>query len=104
MYFSEIFERTKLPKIFSRIGQMSLTIYLAHTTLGLGFYIFVVRKLFTFDINIIHKTIFSVENDVTLMFLYVFIAYILLGIFAYYWKEKFKNGPLEMLMRKISDK
>jgi len=103
MYFSEIFERTKLPKIFSRIGQMSLTIYMAHTTLGLGFYIFAVRKLFTFDINKIHQAIFSVENDVNLMFLYVFIAYILLGIFAYYWKEKFKNGPLELLMRKFSD-
>jgi len=102
LYLNEFWKDNLLSKIFSRIGQMSLTIYLAHIILGFGFYLIFIRKIFTFDIPQLHKSLFLYKENVIYSFLMVFIFFTLSGFFAYFWKEKFKQGPLELLMRKFS--
>lgn len=103
IYLSELWKNNLISKIFSRIGQISLTIYLAHIILGLGFYLIIIRKIFTFDIPQLHKSLFAYNENVIYCFLMAFVFYSISGVFAYFWKEKFKQGPLEMLMRKFSD-
>lgn len=68
-------------------GQLALTLYVAHVVIGMGFI----------------ETIGRLENQ-TLQFAIASasIFFILSVIFSHYWHKQFQRGPLEWMMRKIT--
>ncbi len=78
-------------KIFKKFliptGQMALTHYVFHC----------VGVLLLFDLY----NNLSYRNELFVIILSV-IVFIIMNIFSYYWSKKFKRGPLELLMRKIT--
>ncbi len=83
----EKFANSKLVKMFTLTGQNALTLYVAHVVVGMGL-------LEVFDLLFNQSINFTV---ITAMMFY------LIGIiFSVYWLRKYKRGPLEILMRKIT--
>jgi len=71
-------------------GQLALTFYVAHVLLGiLPFYIRYPEKIGLFSM------------DLTVSFALIFC--LLCILFAWIWRKKFKDGPLESLMKKLLD-
>jgi len=69
-------------------GQLGLTLYVAHVVIGMGFLEMIGRlENQTLPFAIISAAIFSV----------------LAIIFSYYWKKRFQRGPLEWVMRKVTE-
>ena len=69
-------------------GQMALTIYILHVVLGMGIiFIFLGEEVFwPISYAMLHAVIFSLVSVV----------------FSYKWRLRYKRGPLEMLMRKLT--
>jgi uncharacterized protein len=89
---------TKIAKIFASTGQMTLTHYIAHLVIGLFTLSSITGKTLSYDLLKETPT-----NPITI--LTFGIAYFVFSCaFSYIWTRKYKNGPLEMLMRKISDR
>jgi uncharacterized protein len=89
---------TKIARVLAATGQMTLTHYIAHLVLGLLLLSAVTGKRLSHEL--MNKT---PESPVVI--LAFAIGYFLFSCaFSYFWAKKYKNGPLEMLMRKISDK
>lgn len=83
---TEHFKNAKWIHPFIASGQMSLTIYVAHVLVGMGFLDMLGR----------------LENHSSLfVFWYAVAFYALALIFAVFWLMKYKRGPLEMLMRSL---
>lgn len=98
MYVGNIFSTNKFIKLLAKTGQMTLSLYVIHMTIGV-----LILSLLT------HKTYTGfpqTEKPAELLFILTYAAlfFALSVMFSYLWSRKFKNGPLEMLMRKISDK
>jgi uncharacterized protein len=96
MYLGNTFSNNKLIGLLRRTGQMTLSHYVIHLTIGM----IILEKL-------THKTYSGyLEDEVPTEPIYIFtysiIFFALSVLFSYLWSKKFKNGPLEMLMRKIS--
>jgi len=70
-------------------GQLALTLYVAHVVVGMG----------------ILEAIDRLENQ-TLPFslLASGVFFVLSVVFAYLWRSRFKRGPVEMLMRYLTEK
>ena len=97
MYVGNIFSTNKFVKLLAKTGQMTLSLYVIHMTIGV-----LILSLLT------HKTYTGfpqTEKPAELLFILTYAALFfgLSVIFSYLWGRKFKNGPLEMFMRKISD-
>ncbi len=96
MYLGNRFSESKIVNILTKTGQMTLSNYVLHTTLGM-----ILLSILT------HKTYTGfpqMESPIEpiFVFIYAFSFFIFSVAFSYFWKKRFKNGPLEMLMRKIS--
>lgn len=88
---------TKIAQILASTGQMTLTHYISHLVLGLFLLSIITGK--TLSNELIHET--PTNPFIILSFA---IAYFLFScLFSHLWRKKYKNGPLEMFMRKISD-
>ncbi len=87
-YISEKSWATDLAKT----GQMTLTHYVSHLSIGL-----IVLALF--------QNGQPGKNEVSPLYILLYsIGFFILSIlFSKFWSKKFKQGPLEMLMRKITD-
>lgn len=78
------------------IGRLTLTNYIQHLTLG----IIIFSLLFTGSLSELQtKYIMSPIIILTYSILY----YLLSLLFSYLWLQKYSNGPIEALMRRISD-
>jgi uncharacterized protein len=96
IYLGDKFADKKLFEYLAKTGQMTLTHYVVHLTLGM-----IILSVIT------GKTDFeSINGADSISPIYVLIFsiffYILSVIFSICWGKKFKNGPLETLMRKFS--
>lgn len=90
-------ENAKITQILVSTGQMTLTHYIAHLVLGLFMLSLITGK--TLSLELLNEK--PTDPKIVLAFA---IAYFLLSCtFSYLWLKKFRNGPLEMLMRSISD-
>lgn len=78
----------KLLDIFTRPGRMTLTFYIAHIFLGMG----VLERLGMLGAQTARMSLFA-----SMVFCCVIV------VFAFFWSQKFKRGPLETVMRKITD-
>lgn len=88
---------TKIAKVLASTGQMTLTHYIAHLVLGLLSLSIITGKTLSYDLL---KTI---PTKPIIILTFAIIYFLLSCTFSYLWSKKYKNGPLEMLMRRISD-
>jgi uncharacterized protein len=97
IYIGEKLSGSKFIRLLAKAGQMTLSLYVIHLTLGMIlFSVFTHKKYTGFLVT---------ENPVAPLniFIYTVSFFILSIIFCHFWTKKFKNGPLELLMRKISN-
>lgn len=96
MIIGEKFSTNKLILALQKTGQMTLTHYVIHLTLGMILMASLTGK---------HYTGFLEDEKPTeplYIFAYSILFYVFSVMFSVFWSRKFKTGPLETLMRKIS--
>ncbi len=96
MFIGERFSTNKLVLALQKTGQMTLSHYVIHLTLGMIIFAFITGK---------HYSGFVEDEQPTspiYILIYSLSFYIISVVFSILWSRKFKNGPFEMLMRKIS--
>lgn len=86
----------KVAKNLATTGQMTLTHYVAHITIGMMMFSVLAGKKISEDIN-------TMEPIKPIYILLFSIAYFILSYyFSILWTKHFRNGPLETILRKIS--
>jgi uncharacterized protein len=96
MFIGGKLENNKYINLFAATGQMTLTHYISHLTIGMIIFAFVTGKSYTGHLS---------ENTATsplFIFLFAVVYFILSCLFSLLWAKKYKNGPVETLMRRIS--
>lgn len=88
---------TKIARILASTGQMTLTHYIAHLILGLLLLSIITGKTLSYDL------LKEIPTNPIIILTFAITYFLLSCTFSYYWTKRYKNGPLEMLMRKISD-
>lgn len=96
MVVGERYAASKIILALQKTGQMTLSHYIIHLTLGMIILAFITHKNYTG----------LIEDETPTPSVYILgysvLFYILSILFSIAWRKKFRNGPLEMLMRKIS--
>ncbi|UYO99013.1 DUF418 domain-containing protein [Oceanotoga sp. DSM 15011] len=85
--FCNMIDFKSLKKFLVPTGQMALTHYVFHCIGVLSFFFF-------YDD-------LSYKNELFVIILSI-VVFIIMNIFSYFWIKRFKRGPLELLMRKIT--
>jgi uncharacterized membrane protein YeiB len=88
---------SKIAKVLASTGQMTLTHYIAHLVLGLLILSIITGK--TLSYNLVKE----IPTNPIIILSFAISYFLFSCTFSYIWTKKYKNGPLEMLMRKISD-
>lgn len=96
MYISRHLSTSKFASDLAKTGQMTLTHYISHLTIGMIIFALITGKEYTAKMN---ET--GPVHPITI-FIFATGYFILSYYFGILWTRKYKNGPLEMLMRKIS--
>ena len=96
MVIGDKFPNNKFILALQKTGQMTLSHYVIHLTLGMVLMAFLTGKHYT--------GLLEDEKPTSSIYIltYSIIFYIFSILFSIFWSRKFKNGPLETLMRKIS--
>lgn len=96
MYLGNKISESKLFKTLASTGQMTLTHYVSHVTIGMILFSTLADKDLSKD--------FTLQQPTDPIYILLFsIAYFVLSYyFSKLWTKKFKNGPLETIMRRIS--
>lgn len=90
IYIAEKYSNTLLIKQMVSNGQLALSNYFFHVIIGmLGIQLFFgkLEQAFSIEFAVAYASVFS----------------ILLIVFSHYWRRRFNHGPLENLMRRITD-
>ncbi|MFZ6013537.1 MAG: DUF418 domain-containing protein [Bacteroidota bacterium] len=96
MFLGKYVEDRTLFRDLAKTGQMTLTHYISHLTVGMLLFAWMTGKKYS-DPSTVKQSISPVG------ILSFSIAYFILSFyFSRLWTKKFKNGPFEILMRKIS--
>jgi uncharacterized membrane protein YeiB len=98
LYLGNKYESSKIVSVLSKTGQMTLTHYISHMTIGVILFALITGK---------HYTGFPpTENPVETNYIlpYAVLYFLFSVIFSHLWCKRFKKGPLETIMRKISDR
>jgi uncharacterized protein len=97
LFIGDRFSENKLIKALVKTGQMTLSHYVIHLTLGM-----IILQQLTHE----NYTGFA-QNEMPTPPIYILLYavswFILSVLFSVLWRKWFKNGPLESLVRKISD-
>lgn len=96
MYIGDKYYGSRRVKIFVKTGQITLTHYVAHLTIGFVIFMLLSGKNFSGVLN----NVMPVQPIFILLFSTVY--FVVSVLFSKAWKIKFKHGPLETLMRKIA--
>lgn len=96
MVIGENFSNNKLVLALQKTGQMTLSHYVIHLTLGMVLLATLTNKHYTGLLEDEKPT-----SSICIL-AYALLFYILSIVFSVLWSKKFNNGPLETLMRKIS--
>ncbi|RWX00785.1 DUF418 domain-containing protein [Flavobacterium cerinum] len=96
MYLGNIVADKQFAKNVAATGQMTLTHYISHIVFGMLLLAFLADKEYTGHVT----------QQEPISAFYILLFSIFYFITSYYfsklWVQKYKNGPLEMIMRKIS--
>jgi len=88
LYASEWFSESKLTQWLYQTGQLSLTLYVAHVIIGMGFL----------------ESIDRLEDQAIDFSLLSSLVFCVFGVlFSVLWLRYFKSGPLEWIFRKIAN-
>jgi uncharacterized membrane protein YeiB len=90
---------TKIAKILASTGQMTLTHYIVHLVLGFLLLSMITGKTLSYDLLKLEES--NPTNPITIL-TFALIYFLLSCTVSYFWAKKYKNGPFEMLMRRIS--
>jgi len=96
MFLADRFPTNKIIRSLVKTGQMTLSFYVLHVTLGMLIFSWATDKLYTG-----YLTQQTPEKPLFIL-IYAFSFFIFCLIFSMLWTKKNPNGPLETLMRKIS--
>ena len=96
MYLGEKFKEMKVIHYLAKTGQMTLSHYIIHITIGMLILEQLTQKTYTGFLED------EVPTQPEYILLYAISFYIASVGFSWFWSKRFKNGPLEMIMRKIS--
>jgi uncharacterized membrane protein YeiB len=91
---------TKIARILVSTGQMTLTHYIVHLVLGFLLLSMITGKTLSYDLLKLEE---SNPTNPKIILTFAMTFFLISCTFSYFWTKKYKNGPLEMLMRKISD-
>jgi uncharacterized protein len=96
MMIGEKFATNPVILALQKTGQLTLTHYVSHLTLGMILLSIITGKQYT--------GLLEDEKPTEAIYIlgYAILYYLLSILFSIAWSKKFKNGPLETLMRKIS--
>jgi len=96
MVIGEKFSNNKLVLALQKTGQMTLSHYVIHLTIGMILLAFLTGKHYT--------GLLEDEKPTASIYILIYsvVFYIFSFVFSIFWSRKFKNGPLETVMRKIS--
>jgi len=97
IWLGETFKNVKIVVWLSDTGKMTLTNYVQHLTIGVLIFQFMTGSIFPRGHLQTGKVI---PPEYILMFSLCY--FIVSVLFSVLWTRKFKKGPLELLMRKIS--
>jgi uncharacterized protein len=96
MWVGEKWGETRAAQYLASTGQMTLTHYIVSLTVGMILLSFLTGKAYTGKMT-------DQEPLSSLFILLYSLAYFLGSVgFSVWWRSKFRNGPFELLMRKIS--
>jgi uncharacterized protein len=96
MFIGNKVSHLKYAQLLSHTGQMTLTHYVSHLTIGMLLFSVITGKSY---INI---SAYSTPTNPLHILLFAIAYFIISCVFSYFWRKKFKAGPLESVMRKIS--
>lgn len=96
MLIGDKFANNKLILALQKTGQMTLSHYVIHLTIGMILLAYLTDKHYTGLLEDEKPT----ASIYILVFAFTF--YVFSVLFSLFWSRKFRNGPLETLMRKIS--
>ena len=96
MYLGNKIGESKLAKTLALTGQMTLTHYVSHVTIGMMLFSILAGKDLSKDLAL------QQPIDPIYVLLFSIVYFVFSGYFSKLWTMKFRNGPLETLMRKIS--
>lgn len=96
MYISNFLSENAFAKNVAKTGQMTLTHYISHLTIGMIFFTFITGKEFEGTMND------QLPVHPLVIFSFAVGYFIASYYFSKLWTRKFKNGPFELLMRKFS--
>jgi uncharacterized protein len=96
MHFGNKIGADQIAQNFAATGQMTLTHYVSHVTIGMILFSMLTGKNLSEDLTLLQPT----------KPVYILLFSIAYFVFSYYfsklWTKYYKNGPLETLMRKIA--
>ncbi len=97
MYLNKFISNSKFANDLAKTGQMTLTHYISHLTIGMLLLAFLTDREYSTKMN--------EQTPLHPMIIFSFaLAYFIFSFyFSKLWTKKFKNGPFETIMRKISD-
>jgi uncharacterized protein len=97
MYLGSRFSKSKFIELLSITGQMTLTHYVFHMTIGT----IVLAKLTSKSYTGYPTTDQPIQP--IYLILYAIIFFVISMTFSFFWSKKFTKGPIETIMRKISN-
>jgi uncharacterized membrane protein YeiB len=97
MYIGDKFSQNIAIVALVKTGQMTLTHYISHITIGMIIVAGITQKHYT---GLLEDEMPTLPEHILMYAIAFFITSV---IFSFFWRKKFKNGPIEMIMRKISD-
>ncbi len=96
MFIGKKVENNKYATIFVSTGQMTLTHYISHLTIGMIIFSIITGKSYTG-----HVSSTAATSPFVILFFAIF-YFVVSCLFSKLWSSKFKNGPIETIMRKFS--
>jgi uncharacterized protein len=96
IYAGNKFGKTQIAKILAATGQMTLTHYIAHLTIG--FFILSIFAGKTLSYEMLNEK----PTEPLLILIFGIVYFLFSCTFSYFWTNKFKNGPMETFMRKVA--
>lgn len=95
-YLGEKFKSSGVLQLLANTGQHTLTHYLSHLIIGFTLFSIITGKQLGFDI------IAQTPTEPWRILSFAASYYLISAAFSYHWKKRFRFGPVETLMRKIS--
>lgn len=96
MFIGEKFSTNKFIGLLVKTGQMTLSHYVIHLTFGMIILSKLTNKKYT---GLLTN---DIPTEPVYIFIYAVAFFIMSVLLSHFWSKKFRNGPIETLMRKIS--